>query len=181
METTLLRGVSQLALDAKGRFAVPQRYRSALGAASGAAGGPSSGSSGAARDASPAREPADGMDGGTRLVMTADPSRCLLLYPLAEWEPIQKKLMDLSSFNAKTRALQRLLVGHADDVEMDAAGRLLVPPALRQYAALDKRVVLVGQGNKFEIWDETRWDEQTALAVSFSDGGLPPELEGFSL
>ena len=151
----MLRGVSQVALDAKGRFAVPQRYRDAL-----AAGSPPE---------------------GTRLVITADPSKCLLLYTLAEWEPIEKKLMGLSSFNASTRALQRLVVGHADDVEMDAAGRLLVPPMLRQYAGLDKQIVLVGQGNKFEIWDDGRWNEQTAAAVSFSNGGLPPELEGFSL
>ncbi len=151
----MLRGVSQVSLDAKGRFAVPQRYREALGA--------------------------NGTNGTNTLVMTADPSRCLLLYSTAEWEPIEQKLMGLSSFNASTRALQRLLVGHADDVEMDATGRLLVPPALRLYAALDKRIVLVGQGNKFEIWDESRWNEVTAAAVSFSDGGLPPELEGFSL
>ncbi len=151
----MLRGVSQVSLDAKGRFAVPQRYREGL--------------------------IANGSEAGSRLVMTADPSRCLLLYSLAEWEPIEQKLMALSSFNASTRALQRLLVGHADDVEMDATGRLLVPPALRQYAALDKRIVLVGQGNKFEIWDEAHWNELTAAAVSFSDGGLPPELEGFSL
>ena len=155
MESTLLRGVSQVSLDAKGRFAVPQRYRDALAA--------------------------DAPDGGTHLVMTADPSRCLLLYTTDAWEPIEQKLMALSSFNASTRALQRLVVGHADDVEMDSAGRLLVPPALRQYASLDKRIVLVGQGNKFEIWDEARWNEVTAAAVSFSDGGLPPELEGFSL
>jgi MraZ protein len=150
----VLRGVSQCALDAKGRFAVPQRYREAL---------------------------ADGNAGSTRLVITADPTRCLLLYTLPEWEPIEKKLMALSSFNATSRALQRLVVGHADDVEMDAAGRLLVPPALRQYAGLDKTIVLVGQGNKFEIWDDARWNEQTAGAMSFSNGGLPPELEGFSL
>ena len=151
----MLRGVSQVSLDAKGRFAVPQRYRDSL--------------------------TANGPDAGSRLVMTADPSRCLLLYSLGEWEPIEQKLMALSSFNASTRALQRLLVGHADDVEMDATGRLLVPPALRQYAGLDKRIVLVGQGNKFEIWDDARWNELTAAAVAFSDGGLPPELEGFSL
>jgi MraZ protein len=151
----VLRGVSQVSLDAKGRFAVPQRHRESL--------------------------IANGSESGSRLVMTADPSRCLLLYSLTAWEPIQQKLMALSSFNASTRALQRLLVGHADDVEMDATGRLLVPPALRQYAALDKRIVLVGQGNKFEIWDEARWNDLTAAAVSFSDGGLPPELEGFSL
>lgn len=151
----MLRGVSQVSLDAKGRFAVPQRYRDGL--------------------------TANGCEAGTRLVMTADPTGCLLLYTLDAWEPIEQKLMALSSFNATTRALQRLVVGHADDVEMDATGRLLVPPALRQYAALDKRIVLVGQGNKFEIWDEARWNELTAAAVSFSDGGLPPELEGFSL
>lgn len=151
----MLRGVSQVSLDGKGRFAVPQRHREGL--------------------------LANGSEPGNRLVMTADPSRCLLLYSLAAWEPIEQKLMALSSFDATMRALQRLIVGHADDVEMDATGRLLVPPALRQYAGLDKYIVLVGQGNKFEIWDETRWNELTAAAVSFSDGGLPPELEGFSL
>ena len=75
--------------------------------------------------------------------------------------------MALSSFNDRIRSLQRLLVGHADDVELDGAGRILVPPALRQYAALDKHVVLVGQGNKFELWDEARWTEQTAQAIAF--------------
>ena len=100
---------------------------------------------------------------------------------IAEWEPIQARLMALSSFNERVRSLQRLLVGHADDVELDGAGRILVPPALRQYAALDKHVVLVGQGNKFELWDDARWTEQTARAIVFPAGGLPPELDGFSL
>jgi MraZ protein len=89
--------------------------------------------------------------------------------------------MALSSFNEKTRSLQRLLVGHAEDVEMDGTGRILVSPALRQYAALDHRVVLVGQGNKFELWDESRWLEQTARAITFAGDELPPELTGFSL
>jgi MraZ protein len=89
--------------------------------------------------------------------------------------------MALSSFNEQIRGLQRLLVGHADDVEMDNAGRILVPPALRQYAGLDHRVVLVGQGNKFELWDEAKWQDQTARALTFPAGGLPAELDGFSL
>ena len=148
----MFRGVSHLALDSKGRLAVPAKHREALASGS-----------------------------GGRVILTADPSHCLLVYPLAEWEPIQKRLMALSSFNEKIRGLQRLLVGHADDVELDGAGRLLVPPALRQYAALDKRVVLVGQGNKFELWDEARWLEQTEQIVAFPAGGLPPELDGFSL
>jgi MraZ protein len=152
MEGMVFRGVTHLALDNKGRLAIPAKHREALLAR------------------------ADG-----HMVLTADPSRCLLLYPFPEWEPIQKRLMALSSFNDKIRGLQRLLVGHADDVELDGAGRILVPPALRQFATLDKHVVLVGQGNKFEVWDEEQWQGRTAQAVAFPAGGLPPELDGFSL
>jgi MraZ protein len=147
------RGVTHLALDTKGRLAIPARHRDALAGADGSAG---------------------------PIVVTADPSRCLLIYPRVQWEPIQARLMALSSFNAQIRALQRLLVGHADDVEMDAAGRILVPPSLRQYASLDHRVVLVGQGRKFELWDEAKWQDETTRALTF-DGALPPELDGFSL
>jgi transcriptional regulator MraZ len=148
----VFRGVTHLALDNKGRLAVPAKHRAALTG-----------------------------EADARMVLTADPGHCLLLYPIAEWEPIQARLMALSSFNERVRSLQRLLVGHADDVELDGAGRILVPPALRQYAALDKHVVLVGQGNKFELWDDARWTEQTARAIVFPAGGLPPELDGFSL
>ena len=146
-DVAVFRGVTHLALDAKGRLAVPARHRDALPA----------------------------------LVLTADPSRCLLVYPRAAWEPIQARLMALSSFDPQIRALQRLLVGHADDVEIDGAGRILVPPALRQYAGLEHHVVLVGQGNKFELWDEVRWQDATARAPAFPAGALPPELDGFSL
>jgi MraZ protein len=148
----VFRGVTHLALDNKGRLAVPAKHRAAL---------------------------TGEIEG--RVVLTADPSHCLLLYPIGEWEPIQARLMALSSFNDRIRSLQRLLVGHADDVELDGAGRILVPPALRHYAALDKHVVLVGQGNKFELWDDARWKEQTAQAIAFPASGLPPELDGFSL
>jgi len=72
-------------------------------------------------------------------------------------------------------------LGHADDVDLDGAGRILVPPSLRQFATLDRRVVLVGQGNKFELWDEEQWQNRTEQAVAFPAGGLPPELDGFSL
>jgi MraZ protein len=153
------RGVSELALDAKGRLAIPAKHRDAL--------------AGRASDADPAT-PAS-------VVITADPSRCLLVYPRAAWEPIQARLMSLSSFNPELRALQRLLVGFADDVDIDGNGRILVPPALRAYASLEHRVVLAGQGQKFELWDAARWNEAMARAVAFPAGGLPPELDGFSL
>lgn len=152
---TVFRGVTHLALDAKGRLAIPARHRDLIAGASG--------------------------DGARGLIVTADPSRCLLVYPRAAWEPIQARLLGLSSFDERLRGLQRLLVGHADDVEMDGAGRILIPPALRQYAALDHRVVLVGQGNKFELWDEARWQAETERAITFPVGQLPPELDRFSL
>jgi len=147
--------VTKLALDAKGRLAIPGKHRAAL--------------TGSADE------------GGRTLIVTADPSRCLLVYPRATWEPIQARLMGLSSFNAEIRGLQRLLVGHADEVDMDGTGRILVPPALREYAALDHHVVLVGQGNKFELWDDAKWQQETARAITFPGGSLPPELNGFSL
>jgi MraZ protein len=148
----VFRGVAQLNLDSKGRLAVPSRFRDALiTQASG------------------------------HLVVTADSDRCLLIYPLPDWEPIEQKLMSLSSFNAQIRELQRRLVGYAEDVVMDATGRILVPPALRRYAQLDKAVVLVGQGHKFELWNKDHWDELMEKGGGPGAGGLPPELEGFSL
>ncbi len=148
----MFRGVAQLNLDSKGRLAVPSRFRDALiTQASG------------------------------HLVVTADSDRCLLIYPLPDWEPIEQKLMSLSSFNAQIRELQRRLVGYAEDVVMDATGRILVPPALRRYAQLDKAVVLVGQGHKFELWNKDHWDELMEKGGGPGAGGLPPELEGFSL
>jgi MraZ protein len=89
--------------------------------------------------------------------------------------------MQLSAFNPKIRALQRFLVGHAEDVVMDAAGRVLISATLRDYAKLEKRVMLVGQGNKFELWDEARWQAQYEKMSGFSTDDLPPELEGFTL
>ncbi|MEP7206990.1 MAG: division/cell wall cluster transcriptional repressor MraZ [Casimicrobiaceae bacterium] len=164
----MFRGVTHLALDAKGRLAIPAKHRTLL-------------TGGTASEPMADGALVDGTLADGTLILTADPSRCLLLYPRAEWEPIQARLMGLSSFNETIRSLQRLLVGHADDVEIDGAGRILVPPSLRQYAGLEHRVVLVGQGNKFELWDETRWLEATARAIAFPAGSMPPELDGFSL
>ena len=148
----MFRGVAQLSLDSKGRLAVPSRYREAL----------------LVRCAG-------------RLVITADYDKCLLIYPQPDWEPIQQKLMGLSSLNPRIRDLQRQLIGYAEDIDMDAAGRVLISSALRDFAALGKSVVLVGQGNKFELWDREKWDQVLARGAGFGDGDLPPELEGFSL
>jgi MraZ protein len=147
----MFRGGTPISLDNKGRLAVPARYREEL--ISLCAG---------------------------HLIITADPSRCLLIYPHPVWEPIEQKLNSLSSFNPQTRSLQRLLVGNASDVEMDSSGRILVPPPLREFAGLSKEVVLVGQGAKFELWDDEKWNLQIENALVFKDG-IPMELDGFSL
>ncbi|HYM48158.1 MAG TPA: division/cell wall cluster transcriptional repressor MraZ, partial [Burkholderiaceae bacterium] len=113
-----------------------------------------------------------------------DRDNCLLLYPLPDWEEIERKLVKLPSFNKQARRLQRLLVGHATECELDGAGRILLPPPLREFAALNKDIVLIGQGNKFEIWDAQTWNVRRAewLGQGGGDEGpLPSELENLSL
>jgi len=88
--------------------------------------------------------------------------------------------MRLPAFNPRVRDLQRLLVGNASDVEMDSAGRILVPAPLRKFAGLDKDVALIGQGARFELWDEPKWGAQMEQSIALNENGVPPELEGFS-
>ncbi|MBM3341120.1 MAG: division/cell wall cluster transcriptional repressor MraZ [Betaproteobacteria bacterium] len=148
----MFRGTSQLTLDNKGRLVVPARHRDVLLERC-----------------------------GGHLVITADPDHCLLLYPLPEWEVIQQKLEGLSNLDKRVRELQRRLIGFAVDTEMDGAGRVLVAPELRKYAQLDKDVVLVGQGRKFELWAQPHWDSVVEAPGGLAPEGLPPQLEGLSL
>lgn len=148
----MFRGSSNLTLDSKGRLVVPARHRDAL------------------------LERCDG-----HVVITADPDQCLLIYPLPEWEVIQQKIQSLSNLDNRVRELQRRLIGFATDTDVDAAGRLLIAPELRLYARLDKNVVLVGQGNKFELWDQPQWQALTEATGGLLRDGLPPQLEDLSL
>jgi len=152
----VFRGVNNLNLDAKGRMAVPARYRDRLQAES---------------------------DG--RVVVTVDRDGCLLIYPMGEWEAIERELVRLPTLNKQARRLQRLLIGHATECEFDAQGRILVPGPLREFAGIDRRVVLIGQGNKFELWDEATWNERRAawLAADDEEDGLelPAALESLSI
>lgn len=147
----MFRGITAIQLDIKGRMAMPARYREQLLAKS------------------------------TRLILTIDTeSPCLLLYPFNEWEMIERKIEELPSFNGATRRIQRLLIGHATELEMDSSGRILLPPLLRDYAMLDKRIILVGQGKKFELWDEQKWADWLA-EESEKTADLPTELQSVSL
>lgn len=87
----------------------------------------------------------------------------------------------MSSFHPQIRSLQRLLIGNANDVEMDSAGRILVSLPLRQFAELTKNVVLVGQGAKFELWDEEKWNQQIQDSLTLRNDDMSSELYGFSL
>ncbi len=115
------------------------------------------------------------------VVLTAHPHGCLLLYPQPAWEPIQAKLMALSSFDKQSSAFQRLLVGYAEDIVLDATGRLLVSSALRVFAGFEKEVMLVGQGSHFELWNIEAWRKQLDNVMREDEIVMPAELEGFSL
>jgi len=127
----MLRGASQINLDAKGRLSIPSRYRAQL------------------------QETCQG-----QVIVTVDKDYCLLIYPLHEWEDVERKLNRLPNLNKQARRLQRLMIGYASEVEMDANGRLY----------------------KFELWDETRWNEnRDAWLAEESEGPLEGELETLSL
>ena len=117
------------------------------------------------------------------LVVTVDKDQCLLIYPKPEWEQIERKLMSLPSLDATARQLQRLMVGHATDLPLDGHGRVLLPSELREFAKLGRSGMLIGQGNRFELWEEARWVERRDawLANPQFPSDLSSELESLSL
>jgi transcriptional regulator MraZ len=150
----MFRGATKLTVDAKGRLVMPTRHRERL------------------------REQCGG-----QLVITVDRDQCLLIYPLPEWEQIERKLMALPTLQPQARRLQRLMVGHATDIELDAHGRLLLPAELREFAGLHRHAMLIGQGGRFELWDETRWMERREVWLKSDDatGTLTGDLDSLSL
>lgn len=152
----MFRGINAITIDSKGRLAIPTRYRTELGG-----------------------------EEKIPLVVTIDTEEtCLLLYTAKQWQVIEDNLQKLPSFNAAARRIQRLLIGHATDIEMDVNGRILLPNVLRNYAQLEKNVVMIGQGNKFEVWNEALWEskrEQWLVDEAAKTDVLPEELKTFSL
>ncbi len=148
----MFRGATKVTLDAKGRMAIPTRYRERLVVRC-----------------------------DSQLVATVDKDYCLLIYPLPDWEEIERKLVRLPSLNKQARRLQRLMVGYATEIEIDGHGRILLPRELREFAGLDRQAILLGQGNKFELWDEESWNEKRDAWLGGDDTDLPAELESLSL
>lgn len=117
-----------------------------------------------------------------RLILTTHPHRCLLLYPEPAWAPIRDKILAAPSFDPRSAAAKRVLVGNARDEQMDGAGRLLIAPELRDYASLEKQVWLVGMGAHFEIWSDAGWKRQHDAAFdALSANEPPPGFEDISL
>ncbi len=151
----MFRGVQHINMDAKGRLAMPARQR----------------------------EPLLSQCGGQIVVTIDTQANCLVVYPLPEWERIEREIQALPALNQAVKRFQRLVLGYATDMELDANGRMLLPQPLRDYAQLDKKLVLVGQGNKLELWSESLWFAERDQALQDSGPGaeLPDELMSLTL
>ena len=150
----MFRGGSTVKLDAKGRLALPTRYRPLI---------------------------TERFEG--RLVVTIHHDGCLLLYPQPQWEEIEHRLINTANQDRRVRDMQRMLVGYATEVEMDGHGRILLAPRLRDFAKLDKSVALLGVGKKFEIWNEETWEHIGSgwMGGHEEKDGAPHPLETLTL
>ncbi|MEM6580324.1 MAG: division/cell wall cluster transcriptional repressor MraZ [Pseudomonadota bacterium] len=151
----MFRGVQHINMDAKGRLAMPARQR----------------------------EPLLTECGGQIVVTIDTQSACLAIYPLPEWERIERDIQGLPTLNPAVKRFQRLMLGYATDLELDGSGRMLLPQPLREHAQLEKKLVLVGQGNKLELWSETLWlaEREQALQDSVGQAELPQDLLSLKL
>jgi len=152
----VFRGFNKISIDSKGRLAVPSRYRDLIA-----------------------------VQAENNLVITLNPlDRSLWLYPLPEWDVIEDKLATLSDFDKQSRRTKQMMRGYASDCQLDSQGRILLPKELRSYAELTKQAVILGQGNKFEIWNETAWDAQRdewLESVGDDSVSTPESLQSLSL
>lgn len=150
----MFRGVHNLSVDAKGRIKIPTRHQSQI----------------------------DKICEGQMVLSIHPDDNCLLLYPLKDWQLLEQKVSTLPSLNIHTKRLKRKLIGHATDCELDKAARILIPSALRDYAKIGKKIVMSGQGNNFELWDEDSWNKQlNNLDALSKKEEIPAEVAQLSL
>ena len=148
----MFQGSTALTLDAKGRLAIPTRHRELIN-------GESSG----------------------KLVLTGHPDGCLLLYQAATFEHVRARLLEVSDANSRVACWKRVIVGMAEEIEPDAQGRVLITPELRKYAGMEKQLMMVGQGNRFEVWCEAAWNQQLEQIRAQSGQAMPQSMEAFTL
>jgi MraZ protein len=143
-------GAAVLTLDAKGRVAIPTRHRGAL------------------------------LAGSPTFVLTAHPEGCVLIYPESAWEPVRARIDAFPAFHPQASWWKRLLLGFEEHVEPDGSGRVLLSPALRSHAKLEREAMMVGQGRYFELWDSGVWSAKLSAALAGA-ATPPPGVEDFSL
>ena len=148
----MFRGLNKISVDAKGRVSIPTKYRSELIKIS-----------------------------NNELICTIDLDHCLLLYPLKHWLKIEEKIMKLPSLDNSSRKLQRLLVGHAVEIEIDSSSRILIPSELREFSKINKEAMFIGQGKRFEIWDYFTWTKSREKWLQKEKFSLPKDFEMLSL
>jgi MraZ protein len=143
-------GAAVIMLDAKGRVAIPTRHREAL------------------------------LDGADTFVLSAHPEGCVLIYPESAWESVRARVESFPSFHPQASWWKRLLLGFEEHVSPDASGRVLLSPALRLHARLEREAMMVGQGRYFELWDSGVWSAK--LGQALAGAATPPAgMEDFSL
>lgn len=130
----MFRGRFEIAIDGKGRINIPSRFRDVLGERN-----------------------------DERLIIT-NFDNCLVAYPFNEWFELEKKASRLSMMRREVKAFLRFFVSGATECSLDKQGRVLIPPVLREYAGLEKELVIIGQLNKIEIWSKERWDEELSIS-----------------
>lgn len=144
----MFRGRFEHLIDPKGRTSIPSKFREVLTT-----------------------------NYDERLIMT-NFDGCIWAYPVLEWQEIEKKVAAMPQLNPQVKALQRVFISAATECPIDKQGRILVPPTLRDYAALDKEVVMVGMTRRIEMWSKQRWQlefEKSQKAIdegALSDIGL---------
>jgi MraZ protein len=126
----MFRGSSIHTIDTKGRIIIPTRFREFI--------------------------KSDGED----KMMVSRLDTCLVAYPMKGWLNLESKILSLAEKSEGMRRFRRVFVGGACECACDRQDRILIPPILRQYAGLDKEIVIVGVLDHFEIWSRESWDQE---------------------
>ena len=146
----MFQGSATLSVDTKGRMTVPARIRDSLVSLS-----------------------------DDEVVVTAHPHGCLVVYPLAAWIPFRDKVFATPALDPRSAGFRRLFIGLAEQQALDSAGRIMLSPALRKHAKIDKHVLLMGQGDHYEVWSEASWDALQEQMASQFDVAAPAGWDGF--
>jgi MraZ protein len=148
----VFQGITSVTVDGKGRLAIPTRFRDGI---------------------------AD--RGGNTVIVTAHQyDGCLVLYPLPDWEDIARRVAALPDASPDVRNIKRRFVGQASELDIDSAGRVLLPQMLRAFARIEKGAVMLGQGHRLELWSEEQWAANEKINATLDASALPDAVQQLS-